>query len=367
MTYIITFLTAAILGNMAAKYKVLKIPFSFLAIIIPSILGGIRSPRLGTDNFYFFKPDFSIAYYSDSFSEASSKLNFDILSEYTFYVVSRFTSDYHWLCFFFSFTSMTLVYITIYRYRKVCKVWLALLVYFFIFYCPMICYARQSIAVSICFFSIYYAEKKKILYFITLILTATLLHASAIIFAIYYPLYHYLYNNNQLRLNRYILISCILGIAVFSFIFILPDTLLNQTISIERAETLSNRYILADANESTNNVYKLMLSLTPPLILASLHLRKTKNNNLIIYFTFVFYAILITAISFISIKAYRISFYYSLFLILLLANKSLTCKKNNHFYTFLSICYLIAYWYLFTVRNGYGFSLPVYPYITDVF
>lgn len=366
MIYLLVFFLSSFLGHCAEKVSRLKYFCSFGAILLPSILGGIRDPRLGTDNYYFFRPDFIVAYHSNSFLEAERKLNFDLLSEYFFYIISRFTNDYHWLCFFTSLITMLLVYIAIFRNRKNGRVWLALLVFFFLFYCPLICYARQSIALALCFFSLYYAQKKKLLKFVLIITTAYFFHASAAILFLYYPIYHFLVKDFRKMKRRGIIIMGAVGVFVFIIVFVLPSLLSEVQLSVERLQILSNRYIIVERENTYLSTLKLSLSLSPPILVSVFFIRKLKD---FIYYTnllFVIISVLILQISYIDIHAYRLAYYYSFFLIFLLPQIS---KKIVGFPLITNIAilaYLVCYWYLFTVKNGYAFTLPVFPYSTDI-
>lgn len=366
MEYILVFFLSSFFGNLATKTEKLKYLFSFLAVLIPSVLGGIRSPYLGTDNYYFFKPDFLIACASDTFKQVENKLNFDILSEWLFYVVSRFTKDYHWLCFVISAISMTLIYVAIFRNRNKCNVGLALLVYFFIFYCPFICYARQSIALSLCLFSIYYAEKKRTLLFFCIITIAYFFHASSLFFLIFLFVHYFIYQKQGDLIKKGFLILLCIGGGVFSFIFIATHVLPSLILSVEHLQTLSNRYATLSTEGTYSTILKHMLSVSPPIILGIIAKHKIlKEPRIYTYFIMCVCALFIMQICMISMHLYRAAFYFLIFLIYFLSEIPFHLKYRK-LTTFFIIAYIVCYWYIFTVKNAYAFSLPVYPYITDI-
>lgn len=366
MEYLIVFFISSLCGYCSEKVKKLRYFFAFIAILLPSILGGVRSPKLGTDNFYFFQPDFYIAHASESFVKAEQNLNFDILSEWLFYFISRFTSNYHWFCFIVSLITMSLVYIAIFRKRGKCDVGLALLIYFFLFYCPMICYARQSIALALCLFSVHYAENKKYSFFFIIIAIAYFFHASAILFLIYFIINYFLNKNVENRKKKGLLMLLIVGVSTFAIIYIFRNILPDMVLSIDRLQTLSNRYSVLTTESSYSSILKLMLSIIPPIFIGYLYRKQLLETPLYIYWIIIINTLFILQIGSVSIKMSRASFYFQFFLIFFLSGIHLQVKRNKTLLRFMVFGYIIVYWYLFSVRNGYGFTLPVYPYMTDI-
>ena len=104
MIYLIFFILSASAGLLANKSdtRVGRIVLSGIAVLLPSILAGIRSSVVGTDNYYYFEPGFKVAAQTSKFSNVMFNLGMDPGTEFFFYIISRFTKDYHWVLFVFS-------------------------------------------------------------------------------------------------------------------------------------------------------------------------------------------------------------------------------------------------------------------------
>lgn len=93
----------------------------------------------------------------------------------------------------------------------------------FIFFCmsfASIFFVRQNIAMAILVFSVYYINKKQWKTFLSLVLLAFIMHRSAIVFLIAYPVYHKYYSANKILfiLISAVLIGIFIGQSLFSYL-----------------------------------------------------------------------------------------------------------------------------------------------------
>ena len=182
MTYIVTFgITAFFVHRyqIAAlrKKKDWSVFFAILAVMIPTVLGGIRSPYLGTDNLAY-RTTFNV-YANRTMASFVNLMLRDprmIAREpgmtLLYYIVSRFTRDYHWMCFVTELISVVFLFKGLDAFREEIPMWLGMLVYLFCYYCLCINLVKQSMALSVSFYSIKYIRENKIGRFLLLTLLA---------------------------------------------------------------------------------------------------------------------------------------------------------------------------------------------------
>ena len=181
--YLLVFGLAAFFAYLAQKFenkKVLVILFSIIAILIPSVLAGVRDSNIGTDLEVYGKPFFNRAVLSDSFEEYSNICETELGYRIINYIVSRFSDNINIFLFVLEFIIIGIVYLAFYQRRKEIPVWLGLLCYLFLFYSRFLNLLRQGIAVSIIIYSYKYLEKNELKKFLLAILIATMFHTTAI-------------------------------------------------------------------------------------------------------------------------------------------------------------------------------------------
>lgn len=330
------------------------------------ILGSIRSVKIGPDNYLYFSDIFSWAGgYGSFWSFYKDMANGDLLSYFYFYFVRLFTSDYHWFCFATVFTSLLLIYIAVYKMRKIAPMWMALTIYYFMFYCPMLCFVRQSIALSFCVLAMCYAYEKKWGIFICLTVIAALFHLSAIFFVILMPLYVYL-SNPRKQNQRTVFLLCMTIIVVCLFFFYLSDIIgLFSLNSSEdgRASILTKRYMGTDENQSSWLHGILMVILYSPLIIiSSFSFSKMRRNGLFPFWVFCLIGVFLELLGMQDAHIHRLSYYFIISSVFLLA----VCAKNNNLVLMCTLSYVLLYFVKQIIFNGMAFSIPMNPYETDV-
>lgn len=365
MVYIVVFLISIFWGFLADKSKKYCQYFLLLSMLPPLILGGIRSEYVGTDNRAFFKPIFNNALSHDTFSSFLMSVDSNEYASYAlFYYIPRLIKDYHAFCFVTTFISLLFVYIAIYRERKELRMWIALAIYYFLFYCPMLCYVRQSMAISICLFSMHYVHENKNMIFLLLVALASLFHTTALIFVSYIIVYRYLEGEKYFAFKvASIIVFSILIVSLYvKYFSILADKI---DFLSGRMETLAYRYTSEDnghEGSSIGHVVLMMLSVSPPIFISIMN-RKVIGEKYAIMALFVGLACICEIITYTDSLTARLALYFFFPSILLLGKVS----RKSVMSSFLSIGYVVMYWLVFVVLNKIGFTLPVYPYITDVF
>lgn len=122
MIYIICFLLSMLFAGLAQKaYKKNKVIgnlFSVIAILIPSILAGIRTTDIGIDVDIYVKNNFMWATHHTSLFVFTSRVNSDFLYLALNFFVSRFTNNLNIFLFIVQLINTVLVYSFIYSKKK---------------------------------------------------------------------------------------------------------------------------------------------------------------------------------------------------------------------------------------------------------
>lgn len=360
MAYLVTFILAGLSGGCCekAKNKRLRAFLFAVMILLPSILGGLRSLEVGTDNYNVYEPIFRRFAQASSVYDAIFRVNIQV--EYGFlgltFIITRFTSDYHWFCFITSFMTNLFFALGCYKFSKQVPIYLSFGAYLFMFYCQNINLVRQGLALSICFFAFYYIIEGKCRKYCLWVALAATFHVSAVIALVLYPIY-YIIKNKKMKLSQ----AWIIAAAVIGYL-ILPSILrflLNAGLVYEKIE----RYI--PPNILMFNPLVTIQRL-PLLVLTTVFLKSKLGKDTLYKYI---HCLLIVEVVLVQYSIWfdpiqRIGLYFRTSSILILP---MCCKGVNRrsrpYIMALIIIYLFAYWYYFTVSNHYGYTMPVYPYI----
>lgn len=364
MAYIVVFVISIFLGFLADKNKKYAALLMFFSMLPPLVLGAIRSPLVGTDNYCYFEPIFNMASNYGSFAYFMQVIGSNEYVAYSlFYYISRFIKDYHAFCFISTLISLLFTYIAIYRERKNINIWMSLTVYFFIFYCPMLCYVRQSMALAICLFAMYYVHEKKYFIFILLVVFAALFHTTALVFLLYAVVYIFLKDNTNSSKRIVILFSVAL-FAMLLYVKFISEIFDSLSFLTGHFEVLAKRYMTDAEGHGEGDVRHVALmiaSVFPPSALALVK-RKLLAGKYVIIFVFVSMACICEMMTYVDMLTARLAFYFLIPSIFLLSNLS----AKSVIVSIGSLFYVLMYWIIFVVMNKINFTYPVFPYITDV-
>ena len=185
MIYLACFLLSALFAFFAAKAQSRwkTIVFSFLSIILPVLLAGLRDISVGIDtsNYYDMERYWATASVVDSVKEYMAfylpKGYGEVLFALLVGVMGQI-GNFHLFLFVVHGWIITCVYIGAFRLRKYIQPWLVLLLFYLAFYSHSLNVMRQYMALSIVFvFMADLLEKKYLRYCIGVVL-ATMFHTS---------------------------------------------------------------------------------------------------------------------------------------------------------------------------------------------
>ncbi len=201
---------------------------------------------------------------------------------------------------------------------------------------------RQSIAISIAFFSFRYVQEKKLIKFLLCVALAMSFHSSAIVFFAAYPLYYM-----KLKQTHYF--------------FIIPGFILAFIFKSKIFLIIYKLYRGFEGEVEATNAYTMLLIMIFVLILSYIFGSKDKDNlNINAYKNYMLVTIFLQIFASQSNIAMRAGYYYYIFITLLIPEVIKNQRDKN--VRLLATIFLIgSLLYFFQVNAGSGY-LNVSPY-----
>lgn len=330
------------------KNKLLFYALMAAAILIPSILGGLRY-GIGTDYFERYLPDF-LKIESDITASTKVEVGFEFISR----VVVFFGLGFQWMLFVVQLLTNGLVFSTIIRYKKSLQPELASLIYMLLYYQCSYNLVRQCLSMAIIFFAIRYIEEKSLLKYVLFCVLAATIHTTAIIAV---PLY-FIFNVWTKSKYKYIKWILYAALAFIIFNFSVVFDFMNRYLSLNYYE----RYMPTSSIEgiSLYFFFKWFLYLVPGMVLMYYKYHgKDKDDPFFqkfsFFLAFTVCGFLFSLTSYMGSRAlFRLSYYFNMGLVILLP---LECEGTKLFLklpgknrrvnlmTLYSLAVMIVVWY----------------------
>lgn len=194
--YIVVFALSIYFTFLAERFSKTKNVLAFfaassVAVLMPSVLAGIRDTTIGYDtqvygNFHF-----------EMFRECSSmgigefaKLIIDgeyggewLYTLWAFLSI-KYTGDVHWYYFFLNFFVCLFTYMAIYHNRRKASMPLMMFVFLFSFYNISLNVMRQSMALALALFSYHFFEERRWKVLVLLLVMVGLFHGSGVFYVL---------------------------------------------------------------------------------------------------------------------------------------------------------------------------------------
>lgn len=369
LIYLLLFLVVEILAILSCRSKeksgkIKAFILPAIIVIILSIFGGVRDLTIGTDVLVYGSNWFEIATKMGSFSTYMNYIQTsDVGYLFINYIVSRFTNDVHIFLIVLQLICNGLVIATLYRYRDKVPFWLSLLMYLCIFYCRTFNILRQTVALSIVFYSVRFLEKKQNIKFIIAVLISSLFHFTALI-SLVILLFRKICESGSRFKTMFVFIIVIL---TFITVFFIKD-LISILYSLGIVNARIYNYLYDFATSSVNimlieNLFKFFM-----LFLILLQNKRIKDkfqlNSLFVLCVIVDFVIY--QIRSVILYSDRLSFYFGYFLMLIFPQTAISFKAKGRDKLLLNtifIVFLLGFWYYKFVYSG---SCEVYPYSSQI-
>lgn len=350
--------------SLGVKNNLIKKLLVICAILLPSLLAGLRDFSIGTDtrvygNIWFSRavntinPENYIRWgISSSMGMIYTSLNF---------IVSRFTDNPHWFYFVLNLLTNALIYKAIKDNEDIVRdIPTAMLLYYLFYYNQSLNLMRQSLAMAFVLCTFVYIRKQKWIHFAFFMAMGILSHTTAIIALSVCGVY--LAMKSKLKILYKVLI--VFGTLV---LVILLAPILNFLIN---EGIISNRYaIFADSDLIGGGKSRLIMFCLPYTLLFWIFVNSYKFTNIetkVLINTFR-YLLLISTIG--TIVAFgmtyitRILFYFDIFMIIGIPymidhSKLKITFRNKNVLKYIFITIALIYWiYSFAVK-GFGETVP---------
>lgn len=374
--YIITFIFSILFVYVAERTGgLIKYVSLLLAILIPSIIAGLRKETIGTDVRNYVKP---IQIYATSSNNYLNYLNSDFyfpnwdrFSRFdkgytTFaYLCSRINGSLAFNLFITEFLIIALVLVGLFKFKAIrnIPVWIGMSIFYFLCYNLSFNMVRQSIAMFILIFSFTFLLERKWIIYLLLLILAVLFHKTAIFGVIPFLVYIFLYGraNKNIKINySNIYVSRFTCTSIFlifvAAVIILFPTLLTAVLSFAGLSNFEDGYLSNSYGLALNQIVIRL----PFLCILIAQWNRIKNNSLR-YFYLVMTAIdiLLSQLSGGSDFSSRIAWYSTVFYIYAIPDEIGHEKGVRRYVLFIIvIVYCIAYWlYMYVIKN-YNETVP---------
>lgn len=345
--------------------KIYGILFSIIAILIPSIMAGVRDLNVGRDIGVYVTPTIENALNNSIFNfleSSTTEIGFSIM----IYVITFFGGNVHFSLFVIQLVTITCIYLFAYKKRDKLQMWFVILIYLLSWYCISYTMMRQSIAVAIIILSTVFFERKKYLKTLLLFLIAMSFHITAILgILVYFIMYLYSgkFTKRTTSLITIIILICLLIATLFykellyfltNIINILPDRFYIYSIKYTAGRLYTNYSEL---------LYKLFWIASS--IFYMMKMRKVRSNaNLNFLLLLIDFATFIVSWKIVNIGRAGYYFFYLALFNLLPEVIDLYKEKSKKILIYIvCIFVLFSFWYWKFPVNSYS---DTYPYTSTI-
>ena len=189
----------------------------FLAILIPSILAGVRDYTVGGDISAYGNIWFKNARSATDYIEFIKNANtYSIGYGYATlnFIVSRFTDVAHWLYFFLCLFELITLFLALYRFKDSLRISVAFLIYYLLYYNDSLNNMRQFPAILIILFAFRFVINRKLVLYTISIVFASFFHETAVLAIVIYPL-SLLVEGKLKRIYYYLIMGATVAVSVF--------------------------------------------------------------------------------------------------------------------------------------------------------
>ncbi len=349
---VLTALLAHIAVNSYEKNKMLFYITFAAFILVPSVIEGCRNWNIGTDmNGYG-----SVFFYETlRYNSVMSLFRNIDTKEYAYFLLCYFCGKWgpiNLYMFAAALIKMVMLALTCLRFRNRTIVWLVVLGYMLIFYWYGFSLMRQSLALSICLYSLTYLYDRKYVGFIICIVIAYFFHNSGI-FMLFMPVLMYMSTKKHRTLWTIGGVATIYAMATVLFVFIATSGLFG--------ESKMDLYMDSGVNSAKSNILMMAIFALLPFFC------KIQNKTMVYYIR----ACSLIGLMFLMLSslfevAFRVSFYQMMPLLLLVPALLKETKKQNRRMlgmTLIVMLYLIHI--IVNAKHGLADTMPYKSVILD--
>ena len=353
---------------------------TYVALLIPCVLAGLRASNIGTDINVYLKNLFLSASASNSFKSYLSMgwfllwknvyvNNYEMGFVSIVYIVTKITNNMQCVLFIVQALVIFPLYNGLKKYDFLKnKLWLSMLVYYLMLYNVSLNLMRQFIGISFVFWGlscIINRDKHSALKYIILQILGMLFHTSSIIGIIILAIYFLLRSNKKLKYlrlsNKVVNINVIYGVGILliSFLLIMNLNILNSILNLFNFDRY-DAYISGNVIFLASKVIRII-----PIISIFIYVRKSflqKDNAWFYLVIYLLNEVVLAQLSSVAGGSHsgRVGYAFQMFSIisLPLLCESIDNKKSKKIINCLLGIYLIFYWWYVFAYQGYNETIP---------
>lgn len=375
MPYILIFVLSCLnfrLAYLLRKYKTIKILFVLIGLLLPCVLAGARDNTIGTDVLVYGDAYLN---YAQRYNSLPSYMNFDYLGGEPLFKMLSYVSAHYFGQFGYYFTlefaCVLPIYATFVRRGWERYSWLGMLIYYLCFYSFSLNLLRQSIAMSIIFWSYNYIVERKPIKFCVSVVIAAGFHLTAAIMVLLYPIHRMVtYVQDKDSKNFFSRIIGPYRKLIYALIILMCVVLLFLYSSLLPAIiALTGRFEgqLKYLSDGVSVYWPYWLTMFLPIFLLFRKYNVRRSTDEEYSFLYLMFALSIILFQLIGInsESYRISLYFMQFLILLMVKIGCTeCRTSRVILERWCILFSLGTYYI------YFFIIAlfnhVYPYTSSM-
>lgn len=377
MIYILCFILTPLLIYFAEKQlkkekKISGYILLFLAILIPSLVAGLRSLNVGRDIGTYVTPAIKNALSMNFADYMKSYLNFggDLESGYRIliYICSHISSSPNFSLFVIQFLTMLFVVLFAYKNREKMNMTFVMIVYMLTCYCTSLNYMRQNLAIAIILLSVCFFEKKKYIKTLLLFLLAFSFHKISIVALL---IYFFIWLTNlkipqkrKTLIYYLVFISMILATIFYSKIVYFFTNVIS--ILPEKYYKYTTFYFGTDESRSLSEyLYKIFWIVAAFIYKKFVNKEENPINiDLTLFLLFTDFLTLVIAYQITNASRVGLYFYYlGLFYIIPNFNKIFKNNKTRKLISLACIAIMFMYWiWVFVIYKW----CETFPYTSDI-
>jgi hypothetical protein len=371
-----TYLAEVNINSIKGRNNKISYIFSTIAIIIPSVFGGLRDSGIGTDTLVYVDIIFDQILRIDSLEElfdvyiSDSIINNHIEFLYLLlnYIISLFSDNVNWVYFFTTFITVMFFYLAAYDNRKRASMCLSMLFFFCLFYNQSFNMVRQSIALAMTIYAYKHIEAKNWIKIIIWSVIIINVHSSGIGFILLFVIHYVCHLKNVY--TRVFLLSILLAGCIS--IFIMLDHIVKFMVDIGIIPIKFLVYISKGTPALIESVFimhillLLLIYAVKLILMQHENLSSIKRENLSYYAYNKLIGVLLFNLSVIAEYLYRMSLYINVVdgIIIPKILRLLPSKTSSSIILHISIILLlIVIWYWAIIINN---GNETYPYTSRI-
>lgn len=372
LVYIVMFIICIVAAAMAERAfkkenKKLGILFSAIAILVPSIIAGIRSLELGYDIRVYGKVKFYLASIMPISSFIASEGFLDIFYTLLNVIIAKTFNNFHVFLFTLQFINCLLAYKACYNMKDKVPIWLSFFAYIIIIYFRQYNWLRQGIALScsVYAFSFLVNHKERKYWIWTGI--SILFHISSVLSVLIYFLYKMFNKKEKIGRTHHkkmvmliIYVLLIVGLLFTSEIvnFVASSGILPDKYNANYFMRFEKDVIKID---TVGFFFRLLLiAFTGIVILGKVNTKQIENLNFYYHMAVIDFILFNYNVHITNFE--RTAYYYGIISFMFLVPNLSKLFKNNRLNRIITnlliVGILLTYWYLRYVYQNAGLITP---------